>query len=264
MYVLLVGLTQVFLYFIFPPAVVIAMYCWIRRVHNKMIKSRGIQKVMETARKKMMMNITKQISLYLLAFWFTFVLGLIHNAYQIISGGGMLYNLLIVANCVYSLQGFVFMIVYFTLEKLGTKKVEECLPYDISDRENPTVNEIRTNVQRKIQHSSRRLFSRRDTVVYKSYVNVFDGAQRAENSTWAQFQSYYDDEMSDQSHDGVAANENVWYNDEEDLGLSMDEQEEKDGDTTDISVDYPRRRSSLGSIISVEFNNPLPLRRRSM
>ena len=263
MYVLLVGLTQVFLYFIFPPAVVIAMYCWIRRVHNKMIKSRGIQKVMETARKKMMMNITKQISLYLLAFWFTFVLGLIHNAYQIISGGGMLYNLLIVANCVYSLQGFVFMIVYFTLEKLGTKKVEECLPYDISDRENSTVNEIRTNVQRKIQHSSRRLFSRRDTVVYKSYVNVFDGAQRAENSTWAQFQSYYDDEMSNQSD--REANENVWYNDEEDhLGLSMDEQEEKDGDTTDISVDYPRRRSSLGSIISVEFNNPLPLRRRSM
>ena len=190
-----------------------------------------------------------------------------HCCDQIISGGGMLYNLLIVANCVYSLQGFVFMIVYFTLEKLGTKKVEECLPYDISDRENSTVNEIRTNVQRKIQHSSRRLFSRRDTVVYKSYVNVFDGAQRAENSTWAQFQSYYGDEMSDQSHDGVAANENVWYNDEEDLGLSMDEQEEKDekdGDTTDISVDYPRRRSSLGSIISVEFNNPLPLRRRSM
>ena len=262
MYVLLVGLTQVFLYFIFPPAVVIAMYCWIRRVHNKMIKSRGIQKVMETARKKMMMNITKQISLYLLAFWFTFVLGLIHNAYQIISGGGMLYNLLIVANCVYSLQGFVFMIVYFTLEKLGTKKVEECLPYDISDRENSTVNEIRTNVQRKIQHSSRRLFSRRDTVVYKSYVNVFDGAQRAENSTWAQFQSYYGDERSDQSD--REANENVWYNDEENMGLSMDEQEEKDGDTTDISADYPRRRSSLGSIISVEFNNPLPLRRRSM
>ena len=229
-----------------------------------MIKSRGIQKVMETERKEMMTNITKQISLFLLAFWFTFVLGLIHNAYQIISGGGMLYNLLIVANCVYSLQGFVFMIVYFTLEKLGTKKVEECLPYDISDRENSTVNEIRTNVQRKIQHSSRRLFSRRDTVVYKSYVNVFDGAMRAENSTWAQFQSYYDDERSDQSDDGVA-NENVWYNDEEDPGdISMDEQKEEDGDTTDVSVDYPRRRSSLGSIISMEFNNPLPLRRRSM
>ena len=176
----------------------------------------------------------------------------------------MLYNLLIVANCVYSLQGFVFMIVYFTLEKLGTKKVEECLPYDISDRENSTVNEIRTNVQRKIQHSSRRLFSRRDTVVYKSYVNVFDGAMRAENSTWAQFQSYYDDERSDQSDDGVA-NENVWYNDEEDPGdISMAEQKEEDGDTTDVSVDYPRRRSSLGSIISVEFNNPLPLRRRRM
>jgi membrane protein implicated in regulation of membrane protease activity len=263
MYLLLVGLSQVFLYFIFPPAVVIAMYCWIRRVHKKMKRSRGIQKVMETARKEMMTNITKQISLYLLAFWFTFVLGLIHNAYQIISGGGMLYNLLIVANCVYSLQGFVFMIVYFTLEKLGTKKVEECLPYDISDRENSTVNEIRTNVQRKIQHSSRRLFSRRDTVVYKSYVNVFDGAMRAENSTWAQFRGYYDDERSEQS-DGVA-NENGWYNDEEDPGDVANEQKE-DGDTTDISVDYPRRRSSLGSIISlVDFtDHPLPRRRRSM
>ena len=69
---------------------------------------------------------------------------------------------------------------------------------------------------------------------------------------------------SDQSDDGVA-NENVWYNDEEDPGdISMAEQKEEDGDTTDVSVDYPRRRSSLGSIISVEFNNPLPLRRRSM
>ena len=109
-FLLIVGFTQISLYFIFPPAVVIAMYCWIRRVHKKMSSCSGMHQIRQAARKEMLNSIRKQITLYLLAlaFWSTFVLGLASNAYKIITEGSMLYNLHLLATSIFAFQGFVF------------------------------------------------------------------------------------------------------------------------------------------------------------
>ena len=202
----IVGFTQISLYFIFPPAVVIAMYCWIRRVHKKMSSCSGMHQIRQAARKEMLNSIRKQITLYLLAFWSTFVLGLASNAYKIITEGSMLYNLHLLATSIFAFQGFLFMVVYFTLEKIGTPKVE-CLPHLQSSKrmtQNSTVHDIRTNAERKSveQHGTGKRgsgsSSRRDSCVY----NIFDGTPDMD-SPWAQFI----DPDSDNEEDIIDENE---------------------------------------------------------
>ena len=209
MFTLIVGLTQVFLYFVYPPSVILAMHCWIRGVKRKKRECRGMHQVREAAKKEMLQGIAKQISLYLLAFWFTFVLGLIHNAYVLLSGGKLLYNLLIISNCVFAFQGFVFMIVYFKLEKMGMQKVdcEEAFAsvthrstYNGGRPSDLTVMGIRSNVERKSQYplEASACSSRRTSVF-----NIFDGIPD-NDSPWAQFI----DQDSDDS-DSVADNEDM-------------------------------------------------------
>ena len=84
-FVYLVVLSQIFLYLIFPPSVILAIYCWIKKIQKKAQGCRGMQRVRQSARKELMKSIAIQISVYLLSFWFTWVFALIHAGYQILS-----------------------------------------------------------------------------------------------------------------------------------------------------------------------------------
>ena len=217
----ILGFTQVFLYFIFPPSVIIAMYCWIHKIQKKLGSCRGMQQVRQAARKEMAKSISKQITTYLLSFWFTYILSIIHMAYTLASEGEYIYNLLILVNCIYALQGFIFMMVYFGLERLGTPKVE-CLPHLQSERviqnisvsgermgrlingQHPTVRDIRSNAIRKTENGAEEVISssrRRSSLVF----NIFDGTPDAE-SPWAQF---IDPDSDDEEGDNVISNEEV-------------------------------------------------------
>ena len=51
------------------------------------------------------------------------------------------YNIPIAANCIYASQGFIFMMVYFTLDKMGRQKVE-CEPTEratMTEGDHPTL-----------------------------------------------------------------------------------------------------------------------------
>jgi len=222
-FAIVVGLTQIFFYFIFPPVVVVSMFCWIRKIQKKIEGCTGMQLIRESARREMMSSVAKQISLYLLAFWSTFVLSLIHFAYQIISDGELLYDLLIIANCIFAFQGFIFMIVYFELERIGTPKVEPFLQSErltqgmsvtgertsrLVNGQHPTVRDIRSNAKRKTEDGVDEVISsrRRSSLVF----NIFDGTPDAE-SPWAQFidPDSDDDEESDNDGIGESINEEV-------------------------------------------------------
>ena len=184
-----------------------------------------MQLIRESARREMMSSVAKQISLYLLAFWSTFVLSLIHFAYQIISDGELLYDLLIIANCIFAFQGFIFMIVYFELERIGTPKVEPFLQSERMTRltqnisvsgertgrlingQHPTVRDIRSNAKRKTENGSEEVISsrRRSSLVF----NIFDGTPDAE-SPWAQFiDPDSDDDEGSNNGIGESMNEEV-------------------------------------------------------
>ena len=220
----ILGFTQVFLYFVFPPSVIIAMYCWIHKIQKKLGSCRGMQQVRQAARKEMAKSISKQITTYLLSFWFTYILSIIHMAYTLASEGEYIYNLLILVNCIYALQGFIFMMVYFGLERIGTPKVE-CLPHLQSERatqnisvsgermdrlingQHPTVKDIRSNAKRKTENGVEEVISsrRRSSLVF----NIFDGTPDAE-SPWAQFIDPDSDDDEGRSNNGLnESNEEV-------------------------------------------------------
>ncbi len=130
---------------------------------------------------------------YLLSFWFTWVFALVHAGYQILSGGQLLYNLLIFANCMHASQGFVFTCVYFTLQQLGKPKKVECVSSSPGIKREVTVKDIRASILRKAsslasegQELANNGSERRESLVF----NIFDA-----DSPWAKFidQSYDND-----------------------------------------------------------------------
>mmetsp|Transcript_34687 Transcript_34687/g.60986 ORF Transcript_34687/g.60986 Transcript_34687/m.60986 type:complete len:251 (-) Transcript_34687:116-868(-) len=188
---LIAGLSIVSLYFVLPPSVVIAMYCWIRKIQKRVERSRGMQQIREHARKQMIRSIANQISLYLFSFWFTFVPRMISFVYRILTGN-IIYELLIFANCIFALQGFIMAMVYFTLQRLGTPKVE-CGPSSSAGlRREITVHDIRSSVaERKAKVGSEETDDRRESYIF----NIFDGAPD-EDSPWARY-IVQDDDYSD-------------------------------------------------------------------
>ena len=99
--IIIIGLTQICLYFVFPPTVIIAMHCWMRKQRKKALdQSGGMSAIRESAKREMMQSIYLQISVYLLSFWSIWVPGLINNVYTVLTGE-MIYNLQILANCIY-------------------------------------------------------------------------------------------------------------------------------------------------------------------
>ena len=206
-FALIVGLTQLSLYFIFPPIVILAMHYWIKKIQKK--KKDNKNQVREAARKEMLQSISKQMTLYLLAFWSTFILGLVSHAYQLLSGGKILYNLLILANSIYALQGFVFMLVYFKLDKMGKHtpqfdSLESALAHRSTDDEESLASD---NFRRR---SSLRSLRRKSQAPDESNrgigdntrrrapkINIFDGTPYRD-SPWAKFvleESYLDDSV---------------------------------------------------------------------
>mmetsp|Transcript_1233 Transcript_1233/g.2683 ORF Transcript_1233/g.2683 Transcript_1233/m.2683 type:complete len:400 (-) Transcript_1233:37-1236(-) len=200
------GFSQIFLYFIYPPAVILAMWCWIKRKQrmeaSSTTHSHGMSILRENARKEMISRVYRQISVYLFAFWSTWVLSLANNIY-LFRTGELVYNLTILANCIFALQGFIFMVVYFTLQKMGERPKEEhyLRPNTTSSRasrQELTVSDIRSNTRRKRESSEE--VATNDLAESFSF-NVFDGVPDPD-SPWARFFDQSDHSVDDDPPEG--------------------------------------------------------------
>ena len=189
----IVGFSQIALYIIFPPLFVLAMCCWMRKVRRETSKrcstGNGMSLIRESMRKHIVQSVYLQITLYLFSFWLTFIFGLIHMGYQLITGE-MQINLLIFSNCIFAFQGFIFMIVYFSLHKMGRPDVEWIQQHNIRARRprlnrDLTVKDIRLNVQRK-RENSEDMMQQQDVLAESFNFNIFDGCPD-EDSPWARF-----------------------------------------------------------------------------
>ena len=113
-----------------------------------------------------------------------------HYIYKILTGK-ILYELNTFANCMAALQGFVFAMVYFALQRLGTSKVE-CVPSSRPRiRSELTVEDIRSSAERKLKSGMEETDDRRESYTF----NIFDGAPD-EDSPWARYINQ-DDDYSD-------------------------------------------------------------------
>jgi len=202
-----VAFSTLFLYYIFPTSVVTVMCCWLKKKKRETSNNRGsgMTIIRDKARKEMMQSVHRQISVYLLSFWFTTVLITIHTVYRMLTGVSI-YNLNILGRCIYSLQGFVFMAVYFTLQKMGGEQKREDLSNPTSTsserRHGLTVSEIRSNAQKRSE-SHGEDDTAADDLKESFNFNVFDGTPDPD-SPWAKFIDQGDDsDDEDVPNEGV-------------------------------------------------------------
>jgi len=181
---LIVGLGQIIIYFVIPPCSMLALYLFLGQSKKRSQSSKGMRKIIEAARKKMLWDVMLQIALYLFSFWGTYVLGLVHFVIQTITGK-ISYNLLIVANALTYSQGFIVMLVYFQLQRM-TKRNDSTQQAQVCEgRNRDTVQTIRTRASSRIgadngiQATNRR---RSNEVVF----SIFDGTPD-ESSPWAKY-----------------------------------------------------------------------------
>merc|ERR1712194_12554 len=100
-----------------------------------------------------MQQIASQIYLYLFSFWFTIIPSLVNLGYQLLVGE-ILYGLLIFANCISALQGFIMTVVYFALQKRSIH-IAESAPSPrpgVVDEEN-SVGDIRASGAKLTENS---------------------------------------------------------------------------------------------------------------
>eukprot|EP00956_Cyclotella_meneghiniana_P031454 scaffold82592_cov67-Cyclotella_meneghiniana.AAC.12 len=199
---LILALSLIFLYFIFPPAVTISMQCWIRKCKKRAeaSSSTGWLKIKESARTDMMKNVTKQIS----SFWLTWILELVHVSYHTLTNKYVYGGVKIASNLIFYLQGCVYAIVYFQLERMAKPKVYTMTKRNPNTTSQLTVEQIRANAERKQSSTLESEGSESDRSKVDLTFNIFDG-QPDPNSPWAKF-IYDDSDDEEEEHRDNHAN----------------------------------------------------------
>jgi len=192
------------IYFVVPPSAILAMYCWISKMQKKAAGGSGMQRVRDSARKRIMRCIAKQVTLYLGLFWFTWSINIINKAFYMVTKEDI-YNLKILGNVMFASQGFIFAVVYFMLHRMGTPAAGYLPTSTVEVPTGPqelTLAQIRSNAQTQsepdLQITTR---EKRES----SCFNIFDGVPDPD-SPWAKF---LDCDSTDSRHEGDIEPNNV-------------------------------------------------------
>ena len=166
------------LYFVFPLLVATSMYCWVNKSQENMrVVSQGFREMRERAKKQMMESIAKQICVYLFLFWIIWLFSTIEFIHWSLTGE-YLYNIMILGYVMYSAQGVIFAVVYFSLQKIG--RVRSTLI--VGSRGNNTVENLKASIEGRGNASQ----TNDDIISETMDYNIFDGTAD-EDSPWARF-----------------------------------------------------------------------------
>ena len=187
------------IFLLFPPVVILLMYLWIKKIERKRKNGycRGMALIRESARKKLMKSCFCQLSLYLFTMWITWLPYLASVLiFYIHRDQGLLYNLnlAIFARCTRASTGFIFVITYFILQRMGRKLFEE--PLTPKSSQVLTVSKIRANVNKGDPHrTTEESAAETSSNTVQIQFSVFDGVPD-KASPWAKFidPDEYDDE----------------------------------------------------------------------
>jgi hypothetical protein len=190
---------NVVIYLIIPPMAMVLMGCWIKRTSKDAETSEGLRQLQISARKQMMQDVRKQISLYLISFWITYICPLANAVIEKATGSPDT-TLLIVGNCLSALQGCIVTMVYFTLQRMSNASMQlnalACAD-DVVERRKKhlTVSKIRTTVESKDQAM---VDNHEEVPQGASFIfSIFDGTP-TDDSPWAKYidQDDFDDNES--------------------------------------------------------------------
>jgi hypothetical protein len=187
---------NIIMYLIVPPLAMLLVACSMRRTIKEAEVSVGMRQILVTARKQMMQDVMKQISLYLVAFWLTYILPLANGVHEKVTGSPDV-NLMIVANCVSSLQGAIITLVYFSLQRMtnSSRRLASLgLTNETDRRKNQlTVSKIRNTAESREAVAD----TSDDSEDERAGFFIFDG-RPSEDSPWAKYLEELVDEEEEQ------------------------------------------------------------------
>ena len=181
---------NVILYLIVPLIAMLLIGLWIKRTIKEAENSVGMRQLLVSARKQMMQDVMKQIGLYLICFWLTYICPLANGVHEVIIGAPNV-TLLIIGNCILSLQGAILTTVYFSLQRItsSSKRLAKLAPGIANEKKRRedqlTVSKIRTTAET------------REEIIIEESINeesendhcaffIFDGAP-SDDSPWAKY-----------------------------------------------------------------------------
>ena len=193
---LIFGLGQVLICFVIPPSAMISVCVLIRKARDELVTSTGMKHVIECARKQMMHDVMVQISLYLLSFWSTYILNVVHFVIRIVTRN-IVYNLIICGNILFASQGIIFAMVYFQLQNMA--KSAQC-EQSVTEATNCEGRKRLTDVHKiRLRAAQNKLDRKSRITTTKVRFSIFDGTP-SHDSPWAKYleEDYDDDEEEDE------------------------------------------------------------------
>jgi len=160
---------------------IIYLLCTFDGVQKDIDAAIGMKRILEKARTQRLKEVAWQTGLYLASFWIGYIPPTIEMIVHLHTGE-LNYYLHILSSCVFALQGFIILVIYFALQEKSGRGRARIMPAPemaegISQLDhNMTVSRIRENAakpRRASMRSSRSKFSFR----------IFDGTP-AEDSPW--------------------------------------------------------------------------------
>lgn len=160
--------------------------CKFNQIEKEADVAIGMTRIVEIARKRRMKEVAMQIALYLMSFWLGYV-PIIIEALVRMCTQHINYELITAANCIFSCQGGIILVIYFVLQQKSRRESACILPGPAAEgrttRDTCTVSQIRANAAMPRRHSSK-------TIEDRFSFFIFDGTP-AEDSPFA---AYFDDD----------------------------------------------------------------------
>eukprot|EP00579_Thalassiosira_antarctica_P033216 CAMPEP_0201999514 /NCGR_PEP_ID=MMETSP0905-20130828/6081_1 /ASSEMBLY_ACC=CAM_ASM_000554 /TAXON_ID=420261 /ORGANISM="Thalassiosira antarctica, Strain CCMP982" /LENGTH=404 /DNA_ID=CAMNT_0048555765 /DNA_START=124 /DNA_END=1338 /DNA_ORIENTATION=+ len=163
---------------------IIYLLCTFDKIQKEVEVAIGMKQIVEKARKRRLQEVSLQTGLYLMSFWFGYIPRIVEDFVRTATGE-LNYDLITAVHCIFANQGFIFLVIYFTLQQRSQK---ETVPVAEINTTYETVSKIRANAAR------RKSSSRESSLANRFSFHVFDGTP-TEDSPW---RAYFDDDSDEQ------------------------------------------------------------------
>lgn len=173
--------------------VIVYLLCKFDSFQKDLDEAVGLRQMIETARKRRLHDVALQTGLYLASFWFGYIPIIADAIYRLVTHK-INYGLVAAAHCLFGLQGFIILVIYFAL--MNRRRRDSFFHVFVAPETNEggrgrhqsmmntgheTVAKIRENA------ANPRRVSRRSSMDQSRFsFHIFDGSP-ADDSPWAQY-----------------------------------------------------------------------------
>ena len=157
------------------------LLCKYEQMQRDIDEAVGYTRIVETARRRRLVEVAIQTGLYLFTFWFGYLPAIVESFVRYVADV-LMYNLIIASHCIFAFQGALLLAIYLALSRINRRAPDARLTGATVASNETTVSKIRANAERRRRMSAISSVSNRSAFSF----SIFDGTPAAD-SPWAQY-----------------------------------------------------------------------------